>query len=332
MKIGLMNNFLRDETRVCVTPQTVRAFISDGHQVIIEQGAGQKSGFDDFAYIKAGGIIKQRADVLKADFILSVLPPLKTDLHFFKENQWLLCDLTSFDDKAEMQDLAKTDISVIDMGKMPRITRAQSMDILSSQAMLAGVKAALMALNALKQTAPLMITSAGTLAPIKALVVGAGVAGLSAVSVLKRMGANVVATDIRPESKTEIESVGGKFSNSIHEEILSSHILICAAFSAGKKAPLLIKKEQIEKMPHFAVVIDMAEGNIEPDFNRDDIYFVQNKYLQRQLPFSASTLFANNILSFLKTFQYMQKDVDFEDEILRDVLVCRGGFLTRRIK
>lgn len=332
MQIGLINNSLRDETRVAATPQTVRKFIADGHQLIVEQGAGQKSGFDDFAYIEAGGIIKQRADVLRADFILSVLPPLKTDLHVFQQNQWLLCDLTSFDDKADMQDLAKTDISVIDMGKMPRITRAQSMDILSSQAVLAGYKAAITALSALKQTSPLMITSAGTLAPIKAFVIGAGVAGLSAVSVLKRMGVNVVATDIRPESKTEIESVGGKFSTNINEEILSAHILICAAFSAGKKAPLLIKKQQIEKMPHFAVVIDMAEGNVEPNFNRDDIYFVQNKYLQRKLPFSASTLFANNVFSFLKTFHYMQKDVDFEDEILRDVLVCHGGFLTRRIK
>lgn len=332
MKIGLVNNFLRDETRVCATPTIVRKLTADGHQVFVEQGAGLQSGFDDAAYTASGALIKQRADVLTADFILSVMPPLKTDLHFFKENQWLLCDLTSFDDKADMQDLAKTDIGVIDMGKMPRITRAQSMDILSSQAMLAGHKAALIALNSLKQTAPLMMTSAGTLLPVKALVIGAGVAGLSAVSTLKRMGANVVATDIRPESKTEIESVGGKFSDNIQSELGTAHILICCAFSAGKKPPLLIKNKQIEQLPFSAVVIDMAQGNIESAFKRDDIYFVQNKHLERKIPFSASTLFANNVYSFLKTFHYMQQNVDYEDEILRDVLVCHGGFLTGRMK
>lgn len=332
MKIGLVNNFLRDETRVCATPETVKKFIADGHIVFIEEDAGHQSGFEDAAYAKVGALIKQRADVLTADFILSVMPPLKTDLRFFKENQWLLCDLTSFDDKADLQDLAKTDIGVIDMGKMPRITRAQSMDILSSQAMLAGYKAAIIALNALSQTAPLMMTSAGTLLPTKAVVVGAGVAGLTAISVLKRMGANVVATDIRPESKNEIESVGGKFSDRIENELAGSHILICAAFSAGKKAPLLIKKEQIEQLPPHSVVIDMAQGNVELGFKRPDIYFIQNKYLQRKLSFSASTLFANNVYSFLQTFHYMQKDIDYEDEILRDVLVCFGGFLRGRMK
>lgn len=332
MKIGLINNFLRDETRVAATPQTVKKFIADGHIVFVEDGAGYQSGFEDTAYAEAGAILKQRADVLTADFILSIMPPLKTDLHFFKESQWLLCDLTSFDDKADLQDLAKTDIGVIDMGKMPRITRAQSMDILSSQAMLAGYKAALIALNALSQTAPLMMTSAGTLLPAKAIVVGAGVAGLSAISVLKRMGANVIATDIRFESKAEIESVGGKFLSDIKNELAGAHILICAAFSAGKQAPLLIKKEQIEQLPPHAVVIDMAQGNVERGFERPDIYFVQNKYLQRELAFSASTLFANNVYSFLQTFHYMQKDVDYEDEILRDVLVCFGGFLRGRMK
>ena len=332
MKIGLVNNFLRDETRVAATPQTVKKFIADGHIVFVEQGAGCQSGFEDAAYAKAGAFLKQRADVLTADFILSVMPPLKTDLHFFKENRWLLCDLTSFDDKADLQDLAKTDIGVIDMGKMPRITRAQTMDILSSQAMLAGYKAALIALNALNKTAPLMMTSAGTLLPAKAVIVGAGVAGLSAISVLKRMGANVVATDIRPESKAEIESVGGKFFSDITSEITSADILISCAFSAGKKAPLLIKKEQIEQLPPHAVVIDMAQGNIERGFKRDDIYFLQNKYLQRELAFSSSMLFANNVYSFLQTFHYMQKDVDYEDNILRDVLVCYGGFLRGRMK
>jgi len=332
MKIGVMNNSLRGETRVAATPITAQNFIKEGHQVIIESGAGKKSGFDDASYLSKSATVASRADVLKSDFILSVLPPRKTDLHFFKKNQWLLCDLTSFDDKAELQDLAKTDIGVIDMGKMPRISRAQNMDILSSQAMLAGYKAAVLALNELYQTAPLLMTSGGTLFPIKAVIIGAGIAGLQAAAVLKRMGANVIATDIRKESKAEIESVGGKFVFDVSKEIDNAQILICAAFSAGKKAPLLIKKEQIEKMPYCSVVIDMAEGNIETTSTRPDIFFVQNKHLERHLPISASTLFANNIYQFLKTFHYMGQNTDYEDEILRHVLICYDGFLRGKMK
>ena len=331
MKIGVINNFWREETRVCATPQAVWAYIKDGHAVVLEKGAGEKSGFCDADYVSVGAEIKERQDVLKSDFILSVLPPRRTDLDFFKTGQWLLCDLTSFDDKADMQDLAKTDIGVIDMGQMPRISRAQTMDILSSQSMLAGYKAATMALDALLQTAPLLMTAAGTLFPIKAVVIGAGVAGLSAVSVLKRMGANVLVSDIRKESKAEIESVGGKYINSVLPEIKNTNILICSAFARGKKAPLLIKKEDVEKMPFASVVIDMAEGNVQTGFEREDIYFLQDKHLERKVAFSASTLFSNNVRAFLQTFDYMQH-VDFEDEILRDVLICSDGFLRGRIK
>lgn len=331
MKIGVMNNFWREETRVCATPKSVAAYIKDGHDVVVEKGAGQKSGFDDEQYIAIGAKTGLRENVLNCDFILSVLPPRQNDLAFLKENQWLICDLTSFDDKAKMQDLAKTDVNVIDLGKMPRISRAQSMDILSSQSMIAGYKAATMALNRLSQTAPLLMTSAGTLFPAKAVVIGAGVAGMQAISVLRRMGANVVASDIRSESKTEIESVGGKFAlNAVHE-VKTANILICSAFSKGKKPPLLVEKEYVQNMPFASVVIDMAEGNVETGFMRDDIYFVRDKYLERKVALSASLLFSNNVQAFLKTFDYMKK-ADFEDEILRDVLVCANGFLRGRMK
>ena len=332
MKIAIMNNSLRAETRVSATPKTAEQFIRDGHHVIIEAGAGLQSGFDDAAYRAIGADISQRSQALTADFILSVVPPLKTDLHFFKKDQWLLCDLTSFDDKADLQDLAKTDIGVIDMGKMPRISRAQNMDILSSQAMLAGYKAATLALDRLHQSAPLLMTSAGTLFAVKAVIIGAGVAGLQAAAVLKRMGANVIATDIRNESKAEIESVGAKFVSDVSDEISTANILICSAFAKGKKAPLLVKKEQIEQMPYRSVVIDMANGNVQSTTLRNDIYFVQNKYLERSLPISASTLFANNVYQFLHLFHYMDANTDYEDEILRNVLVCYDGFLRGKMK
>ncbi len=331
MKIGIVNNCLRSETRVAATPQSVQKMIGDGHRVLCEYGLGAQSFFDDKQYLDAKAELKSRDEVLDCDIILSVVPPKKTDLHFFKKGQWLICNLTSFEDKADMQDLVATDIGVIDLGKMPRISRAQTMDILSSQSLIAGYKAATDALYYLKKSAPLMMTSAGTLFAAKAVVVGLGVAGLSAASVLKRMGANVLATDIRPESKIEAQSVGAKFVQDITPELKTADILITSAFSAKQTPPLLIKKEQVEELKPNAVVIDMAQGNIESTFSREDITFISDKYLERKLSFSASTLFANNVYAFLSTFGYLQKP-DFNDEILRTVLTCSDGFLIRMVQ
>jgi len=331
MKIGIVNNCLRGETRVAATPETIKKMVGDGAFVLSEKGLGRQSFFSDEAYQKAGAYLTERAEVLKADIILSVVPPKKSDLHFFSSGQWLVCDLSGFDDKADMQDLVSTDIGVVDLGKMPRISRAQTMDILSSQSLIAGYKAATDALSFLKKTTPLLMTSAGTLFAAKAVVIGAGVAGLQVISVLKRMGANVVATDIRPESKAEIESVGGKFLSDVTAEIETADILITSAFSKGKKPPLLVKKEQIEKMRPNAVVIDMAAGNIEQGFNRSDITFVSDKFFERKLSSSASTLFSNNVYAFLKAFDYM-RSLDFGDEILRAVVTCSDGFLIKVMK
>lgn len=332
MKIGVVNNCLKGETRVAATPQTVKKYVGDGFDVVVEKFAGVLSGFEDEVYQKEGASISDREGVLKADILLSVLPPKKSDLSLFKAGQWLVCDMSSYEDKAQMQDLVMTDIGVIDLSKMPRISRAQIMDILSSQALIAGYKAATIALENLKKTAPLLMTSAGTLAPAKAVVIGAGVAGLEAVSVLKRMGANVVANDVRPESKTEIESVGGKFVQDITPELEKADILITAAFSVGKKAPLLVKKEDVEKMPLGSVVVDMAGSNVEMSNKRDDIFILQDRHIVRRLPNPASVLFSNNVYAFLKTFDFLGNQANFEDEILRAVLICSDGFLRGKIK
>ena len=332
MKIGVVNNCLKGETRVAMTPQTAQKYANEGLEVLVEKGAGRQSGFDDEAYVASHAKLKDRESVLEADIILSVLPPKKEDLSLFKAGQWLVCDMSSFEDKAQMQDLVKTDIGVIDLSKMPRISRAQVMDVLSSQALVSGYRAATYALCRLKKIAPLLMTSAGTITPAKAVVIGAGVAGLQAISVLKRMGANVVATDIRIESKAEIESVGGKFAQDISGEIGGADILLTAAFSANKKPPLLIKSEDLKKLPKNAVVIDMADGNVEKEKMRLDIEFVANRHFERELAYSASTLFSNNVYAFLKSFDYLSSNADFEDEILRAVLICSDGFLRGKIK
>jgi len=332
MKIGVVNNCLKGETRVAATPQIVKKFIDDGFEVVVEKCAGVLSGFEDEIYTKHGAALADREGVLRTDILLSVLPPKRTDLPLFRAGQWLICDMSALEDKAEMQDLVRTDIGVIDLSKMPRISRAQTMDVLSSQALIAGYKASTIALQNLKKTAPLLMTSAGTLPPAKAVVIGAGVAGLQAISVLKRMGANVVATDIRAESQTEIESVGGKFISDIKTELYGADILITAAFSAGKKAPLLVKKEDVEKLSIGSVVIDMGDSNVEKSDKRQDIFIMQDKHIERQLPNPASTLFSNNVYAFLKTFDFLSTTTNFEDEILRAVLICSDGFLRGKIK
>lgn len=332
MKIGVVNNSIKGETRVAVTPSVADLYAKDGHPVVVEKGAGEKAGFCDEAYVQSGAAIASRADVLNSEIILSVLPPKKTDLAYFKGGQWLICDLSSFEDKADMQDLVKTDIGVIDLGKMPRISRAQTMDVLSSQALIAGYKAATKALEMLSKTAPLLMSAAGTLAPAKALVIGAGVAGLQAVSVLKRMGANAFATDVREESRAEIESVGGRFLKDISDAFDDVDILITAAFSVGKKAPCLVFEKQLAKLSQNAVVIDMAEGNVEDSKMREDIRFLKNRHLERELAYSASVLFAKNVFAFLKMFDFMGSNADFEDEIMKSVLSCADGFLRGKMR
>lgn len=332
MKIGVVNNSLKGETRVAVTPQTAALYAKEGLQVIVEKGAGEKSGFGDDAYVQTSATLGSRADVLKSEIILSVLPPKKSDLLHFKGGQWLVCDLTSFDDKADMQDLVRTNIAVVDLGKMPRISRAQVMDVLSSQALIAGYRAATKALEMLSKTAPLLMSAAGTLVPAKAFVIGAGVAGLEAVSVLKRMGANVLATDVRQESKAEVESVGGKFLQDISSAFDGVDVLITSAFSAGKKAPLIVFEKQLAKLSKNAVVIDMAEGNVEDLKMRADIRFLKNRHLERELAYSASMLFANNVYAFLKMFDFMGSKADFEDEIMKSVLTCADGFLRGKMR
>ena len=332
MKIGVVNNSLKGETRVAVTPLTTALYAKEGLQVVVEKGAGEKSGFCDDAYIQNKATLGSRTDILKCEIILSVLPPKKSDLFSFKEGQWLVCDLTSFDDKADMQDLVQTNIGVVDLGKMPRISRAQVMDVLSSQAMIAGYRAATKALEMLSKTAPLLMSAAGTLVPAKAFVIGAGVAGLEAVSVLKRMGVNVYATDVRQESQVEVESVGGKFLQDLSVAFDGVDILITSAFSAGKKVPPIVFEKELAKLSKNAVVIDMAEGNVEDLKMRSDIRFLKNRHLERELAYSASMLFANNVYAFLKMFDFMGSKADFEDEIMKSVLTCADGFLRGKLR
>ena len=332
MRIGILNDDFSLETRVSATPETVSKMILKNHEVVVEKNAGVQSGFLDQDYISVGAQIKERKEVLSAQIVLSVLPPQRSDLPFFQADNWFVGAMTAAFDKADLKALAQTDIGAVNLSKMPRISRAQSMDVLSSQSMIAGYKAAHLALNFLKKTAPLMMTSAGLLAPAKALVIGAGVAGLQAISVLSRMGVNVAASDIRAESEAEIQSVGGKFVKDYKKELSNSDILITSAKTNNPKAPVLVSKEEVSQMPPSSVVIDMAGSNVEICTKRDDMTFISDAFLERRVPFSASRLFANNILAFLEAYDYMGKNADFNDEILAQTVVCYDGFLRGKIR
>ncbi|MBO4284923.1 MAG: hypothetical protein J5895_01655 [Alphaproteobacteria bacterium] len=332
MNIGVLNDSFDGETRVSATPQTVQKYVKAGHKVLCETSCGSKAGFSDLLYQKAGAHIKDRSEVLTSDIILSVGAPAEQDFSAFRKNQWFIGNLGPSFAQAQLKELVQSDIGLIDLSKMPRISRAQSMDVLSSQSALAGYKAALFAIDCLNKSVPLLMTAAGTLPPAQALVVGAGVAGLQAASTLKRMGANVIASDIRQETMSEVQSVGAKFTQNFFEELPTSDILITCAFSYGKKAPLLIDKAHFNLLPFGAVAIDLSGANIEKSDDRPDIFFAQDSFFERKIAQSASFLFANNVYHFLSAFDFFSEHADFEDELFSAVCICFGGFLRGKIR
>ena len=324
MKIGILRELLTQETRCAITPDVVRAYKRLGIDVIIEHLAGEKAGFDDALFEKEGALITQnRAQVLQSDVVVGVNPPLENECLKIKENQILMADF-AFENK-----VFSNKATVLALERVPRISRAQSMDILSSQSFIAGYQAAVSAMANLKKIVPLMMTSAATLTPVKALIIGAGVAGLQAISVLKRMGANVFATDIRVEAKEQVESVGGKFleifdnqKEMLSEELKTTDILITAAVGKGTKAPLLIDEQMLSLMPKGSVVIDVAGSNVPVKNNLSGICLIQNAHLERLLPVSASELFAYNVFNLISNYGGANLTLDFDDEIIREMCLC----------
>lgn len=354
MNIGVLKETKNGETRVAAVPETVVKYIAQGFNVLVESGAGKASGFDDEEYIKSGAaVLKMRADVMKrSDFIFSIrrIPP--QDYPYLRPGQILAADYETARYPEEVRSLAAKGVTVLALERMPRISRAQSMDILSSQNNLAGYKAALLGMNALNRGVPLMITAAGTIPPAKCLVLGAGVAGLQAVATLKRMGAVVYASDVRAAAKEQVESLGGNFllvdetadfenksgyaseisaeylmkqKEMVAEQLKQTDILITTALSAGKKAPLLVTSGMLGEMPENAAVIDMAGGNVELNLSREDLKIVQDNNLAALVPHSASRLFSRNILNLLEAYGGGSFRLDLKDEILAAICVCHNG-------
>jgi len=354
------------ETRVAATPDTVKKWIVAGLAVKVQSGAGLGAAITDDAFTAAGAtIVKTAKDALKdADIVLKVRGPVNDEIAALKDGAIVIATLDPYREKDTLRALATKGASAYAMEFVPRITRAQVMDVLSSQANLAGYRSVIEAANAYGRAFPMMMTAAGTVAPAKAFIMGVGVAGLQAIATARRLGAVVTATDVRPATKEQVESLGAKFLAVEDEEfknaqtaggyakemsaeykakqagLTSSHIakqdiVITTALIPGRAAPILVTKEQVASMKPGSVIIDLAApqgGNVEGcvadkvvDVNGVRIIGLSN--IVASIAADASALYAKNLQAFVGLL--INKDgalaSDAEDEILKAALVTHGG-------
>jgi H+-translocating NAD(P) transhydrogenase subunit alpha len=355
------------EPRVAVSPETVKKLTALGADVRVQQGAGSRSRFSDDALKAAGAtLVGDAAGTLGgADILLKVRRPSLDEVKALKQGAIVAAMLAPFDDRAGLETLAGAGAALLSMEFMPRITRAQSMDALSSQANLAGYKAVVDAAAMFGQALPMMMTAAGTVPAAKVFIMGVGVAGLQAIATARRLGAIVSATDVRPATKEQVASLGAKFIAVEDEEfkqaqtatgyakpmsaayqekqaaLVANHIkgqdiVITTALIPGRPAPKLITAAMIESMKPGSVIIDLAAergGNTEltkPDkvVEHKGVSIAGPLNLAAEVPVNASALYAKNLLALLETM-FDKKDkllrVDWDDEIIKGTLVAKDG-------
>ena len=361
MRIGSVLENQELEKRISITPDIIKKYTSLGFEVFLSENYGRHLGIYDDEYLKLGAkISKDYKEIISSSDIivqLGMLPDDKSSL--IKENQILIGVLDPYNNKDKLESLAKKKIKLFSLELLPRITRAQSMDILSSQANLAGYKAVIESFANFEKAIPMMMTAAGTIPAAKVLVVGAGVAGLQAIATAKRMGAIVFATDVRMASKEQVESLGGKFltvegSENLEteggyakeasddfknkqEQLLSEtlkkiDIVICTALIPGKKAPLIIKDGMIKNMQPGSVIYDLAAiqgGNtafteVNKIIEKNGVKIMGESNILNRLPFSSSSLYAKNVFNFVDNL-FNKKDkklsINLEDEIVEKTLI-----------
>lgn len=341
MIIAVPKETLDSETRVAATPETAQHFVRMGLEICVETGAGTASGFTDDDYREAGAAVSDTRSIYqKANILLKIHAPQTAELPLLQRGQIILAD---FSGTSSLRPFAEKKTTCFALEQIPRISRAQTMDILTSQSNLAGYKAVINAAAMLKKTMPLMMTAAGTLPPAKVLILGAGVAGLQAIATAKRLGAQVFASDIRPETQEQINSLGAKFVNAqdIPAQLAKTDILITTALAPGKPAPKLVSREMLAQMPRGGVIIDMAAaagGNVEGTednrtISRGGLTLVGAGNLATKLPDSASRMFAQNIYNFLSPWYNSETrgfNFDFADEIIAKTCVVHNGRIINR--
>ena len=361
MKLGSILENQNLEKRIAITPEIVKKYTSLGFDVCLSENYGSHLGIKDEQYLEMGvKISKDEMEILKTSDIIVQVGMLTDDKSSnIKENQTLIGVLSPYENKEKLESLSKKKINLFSLELLPRITRAQSMDILSSQANLAGYKAVIESFANFEKAIPMMMTAAGTVPAAKVLVVGAGVAGLQAIATAKRMGAIVFATDVRMASKEQVESLGGKFltvegSENLEteggyakeasedfkqkqEELLSEtlkkiDIVICTALIPGKKAPVIIKDKMIENMQSGSVIYDLAAiqgGNtafteVDKIIEKNGVKIMGESNILNKLPISASNLYAKNVFNFVDNLidkENKKININLEDEIIEKTLI-----------
>ncbi|MDD9901295.1 MAG: Re/Si-specific NAD(P)(+) transhydrogenase subunit alpha [Alphaproteobacteria bacterium] len=366
MKIAVAKETLADEKRVAASPETVRKMIALGAAVVVESGAGTGASVTDDAFKAAGAEIVSGDDVYAgADVVLRVRAPSADQVSKMKEGAVLVGMLSPYQDTALLDVYAEKGVDAYTMEFVPRITRAQTMDVLSSQANLAGYRAVLEAAQVFGCGFPLMMTAAGTVPPAKVFIMGAGVAGLQAIATAKRLGAQVSATDVRPAAKEQVESLGATFvmveseetkadetaggyakemsddykqkqAALVAETIKKQDIVITTALIPGKTAPVLVTEDMVKTMKPGAVIVDLAVeqgGNCavaKPGEVADvgGVKIVGLPNLPSRIAVSASALYARNLLAFLTPLidaETKALKIDSEDEIVKATCLTKGG-------
>jgi NAD(P) transhydrogenase subunit alpha len=366
MRIAIPKERRADERRVAASPETVKKFKGLGFDVMVETGAGLEASVPDSAYVEAGATIApDAAAAYDADIVLKVQRPQDDEIGLLKSGSILIAHLAALQNKAQVAQYAEKGVTAFAMELLPRITRAQSMDILSSQSNLAGYKAVLDATEQYGRAVPMMMTAAGTVAPAKFLILGAGVAGLQAIATAKRLGGIVFAFDVRPAVKEQVESLGGKFvevdpeavkdaetaggyakemsaeyqkkqADKIHETLKKTDIAISTALIPGRPAPVLITEEMVKDMRPGSVIVDLAveQGGNCPlsEFGKvvvkHGVTLVGHANVPARLAADASLLFAKNLLNFITPLVDKETKglkINWEDEIIRGTCVTRDG-------
>jgi NAD(P) transhydrogenase subunit alpha len=373
MKIAIPKERRPGEKRVAATPETVKKLVALGVEVVVEAGAGVSAAIPDTAFAEAGATMAadEAAALGDADVVFKVQRPLTSaddgpdEIAMMKQGATLIAMLAPYADRAHIDALAQAGVTGFAMELMPRISRAQSMDVLSSQSNLAGYKAVLDATHEFGRAMPMMMTAAGTIAPARVMVMGAGVAGLQAIATARRLGAIVSATDVRPAAKEQVESLGATFvmveseetaeaetaggyakemsedykqkqAALVHETMKKQDIAICTALIPGRPAPLLISEAMVKDMKPGSVIVDLAAeagGNCELTkpgevVEAHGVRIVGHLNTASSVAVDASALYAKNLLNFITPFVDGESGaltIDWEDETVAGTLVTRDG-------
>jgi len=361
MTIGILKE-IAGENRVAMLPESVATLVKMNVAMLVETGAGLTAFASDKEYTEAGATIDTKEKVIAgADLLIKIQPPTADELAIMKDGQVIMAVLNPYFNFDLVKQLAAKNITGFSMDVVPRTTRAQAMDILSSMATVAGYKAVLTAANTLPKFFPMFMTAAGTIKPANMLILGAGVAGLQAIATSRKLGAVVYVFDVRAAVKEEVVGLGGKFvevegaiddkaaggyaveqtdefkarqAQAIHDQAVKSDVVICTAQIPGKRAPLLLKKETVEAMKPGSVIIDLAAstgGNCE--LTKDNLTVVHNgvkiignSQLPTDMPTDASRMYGKNMINFLKLIITKEgaMNLNWDDDIVKGTAVTHG--------